>query len=127
MDPVLEPLIKVQKELTPPEGRDFWTSPQEDGQPPIFNTREVASVFFGRSKIWLQMILIGSDNRLTVEIPDIPRRSQTSNQVRAPRQFQLHHVELIAHALFSTGIINLETFARCITIVKCIAQNYRLL
>jgi hypothetical protein len=108
-------------ELEPPEGRDFWTVFQEDGKLPIFTTSEVASVFFGRSKLWMWRHLNAGDHKLDGVLIPIPRTQY------GKYQFQLAHVERLAHALFGRGIIDYRRFTNCIIIIKAIGNNYRLL
>jgi hypothetical protein len=84
---------------------------------------EVAFVFFGRSKIWLQRRIYAGDLVLDgAEIP-IPR----SPLGKKKYQFQLAHVERMAHAFFSRGNIDLKRFENSLLIVKAIAGNYKLI
>lgn len=117
----LEPLVEIQRDLTPPGGRDYWTAPQESGKAPIFSTQDVARIFFARTKIWFNVLLVDGKHVLDGEVIDIPRTEA------GYRQFQLYHVELIAHAFLSQGIIDLRTFRNVIRILRGIADNYRLI
>jgi hypothetical protein len=107
-------------ELEPKEGRDFWLDVKEDGRP-IFTAKEVAVVFFARSKLWLYRQLYASNHELDGILIEIPRSDSGQYQL------QLAHVERLAHAFFSRGIINLKQFENTLTIIKAIARNYRLI
>jgi hypothetical protein len=103
-----------------PEGRDFWLDIEKDSRP-IFTAKEVATVFFAHSKLWLYRQLYASNHELDGIPVGIPRSD--SGQY----QFRLAHVERLAHAFFSRGIINLKQFEIALTIIKAIAANYKLL
>ncbi len=118
----LDPLVEVQKELTPPDGRSFWTFADETRKSPTFTTGEVAKIFFGRGKTWLYKLLLGMDGRYDQSV-DIPRKKGE----RRIRIFSLHTVELICHAFLEQGIIDLQGFRNAIAIIKALASIYRLL
>jgi hypothetical protein len=115
MKETLEPLVEIQRDLTPPDGRDFWTSPQLPGRRPLFSTREVAFIFFAWSNWTMHMHISHTEM-------DIAPRTE-----KGYRKFQLHHVELLAHMFLDRGIIDLDKFRNCIVIIKAIARNYGLL
>lgn len=117
----IEPIYQSVEDrgLVPPDGRDFWTDPQCPGERPSFSTGMTAEIFFARSRSWLQRRLGWGRHVLNGELIEIPIIDRC-------RRFQLHHVELVAHAFLTQGLISLDTFGNCITIVKAMSKNYRL-
>lgn len=107
-------------ELTPPDGKDFWTEFQRPGAMPVFTAKEAAMVFFGRNKMWMLRQMQGLPS-IDGDLIVIPRTKANAYQ------FQLAHIERIAHSLFERGIITYKTFESSLIIVKNIASNYRLL
>jgi hypothetical protein len=108
-------------ELTPPYGRDFFTSPQVRGEKPVFTRNEVATIFFGRSSTWIFNNTVLNPPTIDGEEIELPRME--SGMV----QLQLHDVELLTHAFFARGSIDLSHFKRALTIIKAIAENFHLL
>jgi hypothetical protein len=108
--------------MIPSDGRDFFTEPQDEGKGPIFSTGEVATVFFGRTWKWLFNHLMSGDC-VHPEYPMTIPRDENSNF----RKFQLHHLEVISHALFMHGTISLDRFQNSILIIKAIARNHGLM
>jgi len=109
-------------ELSPPDGQDFWTQFQRPGAAPVFSTKEVASVFYGRSKLWMLRHLQNDDHWLDGGLIAIPRGTNNGAY-----RFQLAHVERTSHAFFQRAIIDIKQFENSLMIVKSIASNYRLI
>jgi hypothetical protein len=117
----VEPILYRRPELEPPDGRDFFTSPQKRDARPLFSPREVGLVFFGRSKIWMFQNMREKNHIIWgVSEPIVKKNS-------GYQFLQLYHIEVMAHAFFSRDIIDLNTFENAIVIIKRIAMNYRLL
>ena len=108
-------------ELEPPDGRDFWTDFQDGGRPPIFTLAEVATVFFGHTKLWMWRHMNAGDHELDGALVQIPRTQH------GKYQFQLAHVERISHAYFGRGIIDYSRFSNSLLIIKSIGSNYKLI
>lgn len=118
----LEPLINVPVDLQPAKGRTWFTDPQAPGEPPLFTTREVAVVFYGRRRWWLQELLAGDE--------DVVRETEglkISIGADGYRRMQLHQIEQITHILFRYGKIDFVCFSNAIRVIKAIADNHQLL
>jgi hypothetical protein len=102
----LEPLVRVQAELTPPNGRTYWSPKQKVGESPTYTLGIVANTFFGRTKRWLNIA---------------PRDD------RGFRQFHLYDVELTAHLFLQYGIIDLRRFRNVILIIRGTGGHHRLI
>jgi hypothetical protein len=112
----LEPLVRVQAELTPPNGRTYWSPKQKVGESPTYTLGIVANTFFGRTKRWLK--------KMYHDFPDLDIAPRDD---RGFRQFHLYDVELTAHLFLQYGIIDLRRFRNVILIIRGTGGHHRLI
>jgi hypothetical protein len=121
----LVPVDLVSDELSPPDGRPYWTS-EEMYDPslgePSYVAHEVARIFFARSVHWLRKHVWEKHLILDGEPMIIPR-DEHSGYLR----WRLYDVERTAYALMQNGYLKVEQLQLAIGIVKLVAQNYKYL
>lgn len=108
-----KPYELINPDLILGEGQEFFSVSQPEMQPPLFTLREVAKVFFGRSRIWLYK---QKDYHL-------PARKEGKY---GKWQYQLRDIEILTYRLFEHGIINVKQCEQSLLLVKTITAIYRL-
>lgn len=115
-----EPLIISRPDLILPPGKDYFTTPamyDPARHRPAFRPIEVAKIFFGMSRSWLDLHL---DKGYQVEgrpfsLPRTPAGHQ---------YFRLYDIEVFAHLLAERRVIQAGRLERVITLVKTVAELY---
>lgn len=105
--------------LLVPEDRPYWTTPDmynERWMRNFFSTKDVATVFFGRSRTWLQHLMPITDD----EIGPIEPILLDSGH----RRWRLWDVERQAHVLLRARKISVSHFGLVINVVKSVATMY---
>lgn len=105
-----------------PTNRPYWTAPEtprlngNQERPLHYSNGVVASAFFGRSTIWLKLILwMREDTRDLLGIID-PPRSATGRI-----QWRLYDIERLAYGLLDREVITLQHWILVLGVIKHVA------
>lgn len=109
-------------ELSPPDGRLLWTSPEmiDSFGRPTFRTKQVAWFFFARGHMWLYKNLLVPPHQV-LDHPEVGTLA-VPRQANSYRVWRLYDVELYAHILASHRRIQGWQLVHTITLVKTSAQ-----
>lgn len=105
-------------DLSPPEGRDFFTSETMDKV--TFSRSQVGKIFFARGHSWMIAQLLKK--------PELDGQLlEFTKGKNGYYQFKLYDVERLAHYFLYSQVINFKQFERTIQLVKLIAANYHMI
>lgn len=102
-----------------PEDRPYWTSPDmynANWLRNVFSTKEVAEVFFGRSRTWLYHLMPITDDEVGPIEPIILESGH--------RHWRLWDIERQAHVLLRAHKISVSRFGLVINVIKSVATMY---
>lgn len=110
-----------------PRDRPYWTSPDMlktyEGTTrlrPLYSIGQVAQVFFGRSTVWLKLILWQREDTAGVLEEVAPARTAAGRL-----SWRLYDIEILAHVLLGRGAITLQHWILVLGVVKFVAVMNR--
>ena len=112
--PEIDPKVFLMK------GRGFKVDEEtgeEEYEGPIFTVSEVGKIFFARSSHWMRLM-----ERMGFTVKGEKVTVPRSDGGTGVRQFTLHDVELVAHALGESGRIDPTQLVKALRTVQTIAD-----